>query len=159
MSIDLFPYSVTVKQEDTDSLQHTNNVAYVHWMQEAAIAHSTANGWPTRHYLEKGHAWVARRHTIDYLRQTRRGDGLLVLTWVVEMRKVRSTRRYRFIRLADEMIVANAETQWGFVEIATGRPTRIPKEVSDCFHGLGKEPSYNLSSLLSNYQNLQRPVE
>jgi acyl-CoA thioester hydrolase len=151
--IEVFPYSVTVRPEDTDALQHANNVSYVRWMQDAAIAHSTANGWPTRAYLEKGHAWVARRHTIDYLRQARRDDELLVLTWVAEMRKVRSKRRYRFIRLEDETIIATGETQWGFVDIASGRPTRIPTEVSRCFRSLPEPSEVDLSSLKTNRPN------
>jgi len=38
------------------------------WVQEAALAHSTALGFPEPAYLARGQAWVVRTHEIEYLR-------------------------------------------------------------------------------------------
>ena len=48
------------------------------------------------------------------------------------MRKVTSLRRYQY-RAADETLLAEAETNWAFINYATGQPTRIPREVSEAF--------------------------
>jgi acyl-CoA thioester hydrolase len=39
-----------VRAEEIDPLGHVNNVAYVQWMQDAAIAHSSVQGWPMARY-------------------------------------------------------------------------------------------------------------
>ncbi len=70
--------------------------------------------------------WVARRHTIDYLQPAFAGEELIVETQVADMKKVTSTRVYRILRRSDGELLAKAETDWAFVNYATGKPTRIP---------------------------------
>ena len=47
-----FEYLHTVTREDIDDLGHAGNYHYIRWMQHAAVAHSTANGWPPERYDE-----------------------------------------------------------------------------------------------------------
>ncbi len=77
--------------------------------------------------------WVARRHEIVYLRPALPGDRLIVETQVAEMKKVTSTRRYRIVRVSDGELLARAETDWAFINYATGRPVRIPAEIVRAF--------------------------
>lgn len=133
MPVPVFEYLVTVADSDIDENEHANNVSYVRWMQDAAIAHSAANGWPPERYSESGFAWVARRHTVEYLAPAFEGEEIVVKTWVSDWKTVRSTRKYRFIRKNDDVIVAKAETLWAFLSLKTGRPIKLPPEVGDCF--------------------------
>ncbi|MDR3111219.1 MAG: acyl-CoA thioesterase [Planctomycetaceae bacterium] len=133
MAIPYFDMPVIVSADDIDEMEHANNVCYIRWMQDAAVAHSTANGWETQRYLDFGSAWYARKHTIEYLAPAFLGEQLIVQTWVSDWKTVRSTRCYRFVRPSDKTIVAIAETCWAFVNLTTKRPTKIPKEVTDCF--------------------------
>lgn len=131
--LSVYEHIVTVRPEDIDEMDHANNVCYVRWMQEAATGHSTVNGWPATKYLESGFAWVARRHTIEYLQPAHLGDELMVRTSVVDFRNVRSTRRYHFIRKSDGALLAKAETLWAFVSLTTRQPIKVPLEVASCF--------------------------
>lgn len=131
--IPVFELSVVVQPGDIDVFGHANNVCYIRWMQDAAVAHSTANGWPTERYLAIGQAWFARRHTIDYVAPALCGEEITLQTWVADWKTVRSTRCYRFLRRVDGTLLATAETLWAFVAIATGRPVKIPRDVTDCF--------------------------
>jgi len=131
--IGIFDYRHTVAADEIDELGHANNVAYVAWMQAAAVAHSAVLGWTTERYLELGVGWVARRHTIEYLRPAFAGDELIVETRVADMKKVTSRRVYRILRRSDGELLARAETDWAFVNYATGRPTRIPAEIAGAF--------------------------
>lgn len=106
-------------------------------MNEAAITHSTVNGWTPQRYIELGATWFARKHTIEYLAPSLEGDELTVKTWIYDWQRIRSTRRYRFIRQKDGVTVAEAETLWAFVNIQTGRPIRIAAEVAECFTVVG----------------------
>ncbi|MGO9200305.1 MAG: acyl-CoA thioesterase [Limisphaerales bacterium] len=127
-------YQLEFKVPDSavDANGHANNVAYVQWMQEAAIGHSEAAGC-TRMTLAGGATWVVRTHRIEYLSPAFAGDTLRVQTWVADFRKVRSLRRYKFIRVADGMVLAQGETDWVFVDALTGRPRAIPAEVRQAF--------------------------
>jgi len=50
-----------------------------------------------------------------------------------------SPRRYLFARDGDDHIVARAETQWVYVDLASGRPLRIPAELGTAFTILPSE--------------------
>ncbi len=121
----------TVHEDEIDPLGHANNVAYVQWMQDAAIAHSTAQGWPMSRYRELGFAWVVRRHTVEYLLPAAEGDRITIKTWVADMQRVTSLRCYE-IHSGDKLL-ARAETNWAFIRTVDGRLARIPDAVSRSF--------------------------
>lgn len=129
----IYREKILVLPSDADEFQHANNTRYVHWMQQVATAHSAALGWDAERYLKIGAIWVARRHIIDYIRPVYPGETMLAETWVPEMKNVSSIRKYRFTRLSDSALIAEAETRWGFVLRATGRPTRVPDELKTLF--------------------------
>ena len=50
------------------------------------------------------------------------------------MRRVRSTRRYQFVRVGgDDALLVRGETEWVFVDLTTGRPRSVPPEVTELF--------------------------
>lgn len=131
----IFEYRHTVSSADLDLLGHANNLSYLRWMQSAALAHSAAQGWPTDAYQTLGAGWVVRSHQIEYLQPAFAGDEVIVRTWVADMKKVTSLRRYRMVRTGGpkEVVLATAATDWAFIHYATGALKRIPPEVSGAF--------------------------
>lgn len=123
----------TVPEEAMDVNGHVNNLAYLRWMQDAAIAHSTAQGWPIERYLASGTAWVVRSHYIEYLAPAFAGESLSLLTWVAGFRRHRSPRKFLFWRERDGRELVRAETLWVFVDTGTGRPVPIPPELLSAF--------------------------
>jgi acyl-CoA thioester hydrolase len=139
----LYRSEIIVPAEVVDRNRHVNNVAYVQWMQDAALQHSAATGC-TRLTDAIGATWVARMHRIEYLSPAFAGDALTILTWVADFRKVRSLRRYKFIRAADQRVLALGETDWVFIDVSTGRPRGIPKEIASLFRLVPDEAVGNL---------------
>ena len=133
-------HPITVPPEAIDGNGHASNVAYVQWMQDAAIGHCVAQGWPTGRYRSIGATWVVRSHAIEYLQPARAGDAIEVVTWVADFRKIRSRRKYRFVRTGDAAVLARAETNWIFVDAGTGQPRPAPPEVVAAFEVAGEEP-------------------
>lgn len=127
-----FEYSHTVTRHEIDELNHAGNYHYIKWMQHAAIAHSTANGWSPQRYDELGSGWVVRSHAITYLKPAFEDDTITIKTWVSNMKPATSLRRYE-IRNQAGVMLAKAETDWAFVNYARQRATRIPAEVASCF--------------------------
>lgn len=129
----LYTLPLQVTERDIDANGHVNNIVYVQWMQDVAIAHSASVGC-TAATAAAGCAWVARSHRIEYLRPAFAGDRVLVQTWLVDAtRKATSPRRYRMVRESDGAVLARGETLWVFVDSRSGRPRTVPPEVIGCF--------------------------
>lgn len=134
-----FEFEHTVEAGEIDALGHVNNLAYLKWMQSAAVAHSAACGWTTKRYIESGAGWVVRSHKIEYRSPARADEAILVRTWIADFKKVTSRRRYDIVRPADEVLLATAETVWVFIGFEHRVPRRIPAEVIDAFAPLFTE--------------------
>ena len=116
-----------------DRQGHVNNLAYVAWMQDVAIEHSAAVGWPMDRYLTLGAGWVVRSHFVEYLRPAFAGERLAIHTWVPEFSQRSTPRRYLFVREDDQQLLAQAETRWVFVDLVTGRRRALPEELVAAF--------------------------
>lgn len=128
----IYHHELVVLDDVLDDNNHVNNVVYIQWMQDVAIAHATRVGG-TAATQSAGATWVARSHHIVYLRPAFAGDHVCIKTWISTLRKARSLRKYQFLRLDDDTVLATGETEWVFVDITTGRPRSIPDEVTACF--------------------------
>jgi acyl-CoA thioester hydrolase len=128
----IFRHRFIVRPEAIDVNGHVNNVVYVQWMQDVAVQHANAAGC-TDATRRAGAIWVARSHKIEYLSPAFAGDEIETLTWVADFRKVRSLRRYRFVRIADQSTLARGETDWVFMDAQKGKPRSIPENVRAAF--------------------------
>jgi len=135
----VYQFNLTVPGEVVDENRHVNNVAYVKWMQDAALRHSEATGC-TQATLAAGATWVVRTHLIEYRRPAFAGEEITVMTWVANFRKVHSLRRYKFVRAGDHTVLAQGETDWVFVDAKTGRPRAIPDDIKSVFQVVIEEP-------------------
>jgi len=127
-STGVYRHQFTVPESAVDQNGHVNNVVYVQWMQDVAILHYEAAGG-NQAMVEAGATWVARSHHIEYLKPVYAGDDVVALTWVENLRRVRSLRRYQFLRRSDNVLLARGETDWVFIDIASGRPRVILEDI------------------------------
>jgi len=128
----VYEYDIEVGASAIDANGHVNNVDFVRWMQEAAVAHADAAGC-TAATQASGATWVVRSHHVEYQRPAFAGDRLRVLTWVSDFRRAFSLRRYRFVRVSDGTALAKGETDWVFVDMKAGRPRSIPDDIKSMF--------------------------
>jgi len=130
MSNSIFTYTFAVPENAIDENGHVNNVAYVQWMQDAAIRHPEA---VTEYEPAENTTWYAREHRIEYLLPVFLGEELEVRTWLSEIKRVRAHRKYEFIRKSDGKVVVRGETDWVYVDAKSGKPIAIPAEVGKLF--------------------------
>jgi acyl-CoA thioester hydrolase len=128
------PYSkiFIVPQSAIDENGHINNVAYVQWMQDIAVEHYSSIGGVGAQGPDA--TWVVREHRIEYLLPAFEGQEIEIKTWVENIRRVRSLRKYEFVRKSDSKVLVKGETDWVFVHTKTGRPLPIPEKVSQVFN-------------------------
>jgi Predicted thioesterase len=121
-------------------------------MQDAAVLHSESQGC-TKATTEAGATWVVRTHYVEYLRPAFAGEEIIVLTWVSNFRRVLSLRKYRIIRVKDNAVLVEGETDWVFVDAQTGKLRSIPKNIMAAFEILPKEKE---SEILDNEESIIR---
>ena len=127
----IYTKTFTIPKSSIDENGHVNNVAYVQWMQDIAVEHYDSIGGIKAQGPDA--TWVIREHKIEYLLSAFEGEEIEIRTWVENIRKVRSLRKYEFVRKADGRLLVKGETDWVFVDIKTGGPQAIPKEVINVF--------------------------
>lgn len=111
---------------DIDAQRHVNNVVYVAWLNDIAIAHWEALASPE---VVRAVAWVASRHEVDYLAAAVLGDMVEVRTRVGHAEGLRFERLTEFHRVEDGRLLARGRTLWVPVDPVSGRPRRIGPEV------------------------------
>ncbi len=126
-------YTFTVKREDIDFNGHVNNVTYLSWMIEAATKHSEAVGSGYEKCLELGGTWVAKSHSLEYKKSAFENDELQMKTWIAEIGKILSTRRYELTRPSGGDLICEGKTEWVFVDSKKMRPMKIPEGVIEGF--------------------------
>jgi acyl-CoA thioester hydrolase len=129
---DRFAHSVEVGAADIDANGHANNVVYLRWVQEAAVAHWLAVVEPE---VAAAVTWVVVRHEIDYKRPAYQGDVLVATTWLASVTAATTERFCEIARRADGGVVAKARTLWCAIDPATRRPKRLDPRIQSYFFG------------------------
>lgn len=123
-----FSHDFLVQNIDIDQQGHVNNVAYVKWIQDIAVAH-----W--RHFAgEEQQAkfnWFVLRHEIDYKKQAFAGEEITAITWVGEPTRI-SWERFTEIKRGEDLLV-KARSVWCLIDRKTLKPTRISSELKELF--------------------------
>ena len=125
-----FELSISIDPDDIDELGHVNNVVYVRWMQDVAIAHWRAAATEAQ---QDEVAWVAIRHEIDYKSAALLTDAVVARTWVGTADAVRFERHTAIVRKADGKVLARGRTLWCPIKRKTGRLTRVSDELRRVF--------------------------
>jgi len=121
-----FSHSFQVDKSDIDEQGHVNNVVYVRWIQDVAVAHWFSVS--TEEMREK-YTWMLTRHEIDYKKQVFQNEEITAVTWVGEPARV-SWERFTEIRRGEDL-VAKARSIWCLINRKTGRLTRIGEDLKN----------------------------
>ena len=123
-----FSHKFFVNRSDIDEQRHVNNVAYVRWIQDVAVAHwfSIAN-----EEIRAKYTWVVLRHEIDYKKQAFENEEIIVKTWVGEPTRI-SWERFTEIKRGENLLV-KARSVWCLIDRENLKPTRITEELKELF--------------------------
>jgi acyl-CoA thioester hydrolase len=131
MAAEIFIQRFPVAASDIDELGHVNNIVYLRYAQEIAIAH-----WRSRASEEMVDAfvWVVTRHEVDYRAQLQFGDDVEVRTWVDEAPRGPSWVRFvEVYKAGAEKPAAQIKSNWVLLDAATRRLKRVPLELAARF--------------------------
>jgi acyl-CoA thioester hydrolase len=122
-----------VAWQDIDSAGHVNNAVYLAYAEDAGVRIAAARGWPMTRMMREGFGIIARRHQIEYREPGLLDDELEVSTWVGDVKRATAMRYYSIRRVGDGALLARVQTLWVWVDLASGRPIRIPAQFMECF--------------------------
>lgn len=123
-----FSHQLIVSSEDIDEHKHVNNVAYLRWVQDVAVAHWEAEA---SFDLQSMFTWFVLRHEIDYKGRAFEGDLVTAETWVGKATRIKCERFSRILR--DEEVLVEAKSIWCLLNSETQRPTRVTEELRAMF--------------------------
>lgn len=123
-----FSHSFTVSPHDIDELGHVNNVAYLQWVQDVAVAHWQA---AVTDEMQAAYFWVVVRHELDYKKPAFETDEITVTTWVGKWTAV-TCERFTEVRREDDLLV-KGRTVWCMIDRTTSKPARISKDLIGWF--------------------------
>jgi acyl-CoA thioester hydrolase len=123
-----------VAPDEIDAYEHVNNAVYLTWLDRIAWAHSWKLGMPLERCLALRRGMAVRHTRVDYLEAALLGDALLIATWIVTIDgRLRCTRRFDILRIADGRRVLEAEVDYFCLNLDTGKPCRFPREFAELY--------------------------
>ena len=125
-----FQIRIIVKEPDIDPPGHVNNIVYLRWVQDAAVAHWRSAATEA----QKGNIlWVVTRHEIDYKHSAHLGDEIVAVTWVEKATDLIFERHTEIVREKDKKLLAKAKTFWCPINRVSGKPMRVDADVRSRF--------------------------
>jgi acyl-CoA thioester hydrolase len=128
-----YAQQITVQAGDIDDLGHVNNAVYLQWVEACCRAHAERQGMPTERMIALGALPVVRRHVATYRLPGNAGERLEVSTRIVRVRGPLATRRNEVRRVADGSLLVDVETDWVWIDPASGRPKAPPAAILAAF--------------------------
>lgn len=128
----IYSKTIHIPESAIDENGHVNNVTYVQWMQDIAVEHYASIGGIEAQGADS--TWVVREHKIEYFFPAFLGEEIEIKTWVENIRRVRSLRKYEFTRISDGKALVKGETDWVLVDVKTGSPRAVPEAVIKVFN-------------------------
>ncbi len=128
-----FEQTFPVRFYECDAYGHVNHANYLRYMQEAAFAASADVGYDAAKYEAMDRQWLIRETDITYLRPFQFGDTVHIKTWVSDFRRVRSRRAYELRNEETGELMAEAHTDWVYIDTKTKRPSTVPEAMRLAF--------------------------
>lgn len=124
-----FPFTKEIEYHEVDGAFRVKPGVFFRLLQEAAIRHSRAVGYDTRHLNAAGFTWILARYGVDIRRYPEYGETAQFVTWSRGVDGFRAFRDFRV--LVDGIPVATAATLWVYLDLASKRVRRIPPAVAE----------------------------
>jgi acyl-CoA thioester hydrolase len=131
MASEIFIQRFPVEAADIDELGHVNNIVYLRYAQDIAIAH-----WRSRASEEMlaNFVWVVLRHEADYRAALTLGDDVEVRTHVDDAPQGVTWARYVDIyKAGSEKPAVQIKSNWAMLDANTRRVKRIPMDIVERF--------------------------
>jgi acyl-CoA thioester hydrolase len=131
MAAEIFVQRFAVDAADIDELGHVNNIVYLRYAQDIAVAHWRARSSAD---LVEAYVWVVLGHVVDSGAPRELGDEVEVRTWVDEAPSGAAWARFvEIYKRGAAKPSAQIKSTWAMLDIASRRPRRVPADLARRF--------------------------
>ncbi|MSR36956.1 MAG: acyl-CoA thioesterase [Gemmatimonadetes bacterium] len=131
----VFESRFRVRSYELDSFAHVNHSVFLNWFEQARFDAFEQAGFPWPEIQARGWGVYVVKLEIEYLKEARLGDELVVRTQVAELGRT-SMLFHQVASAAGTPEIASAEARVRAVFIGSDRrPARIPAEVRTALCG------------------------
>jgi YbgC/YbaW family acyl-CoA thioester hydrolase len=124
----VFESRFSVRSYELDSFGHMNHAVFLNWFEQARFDAFEQAGFPIPQLQANGWGIYVVRLQIEYLKEARLGDELVVRTWGGKPGRTSMVFHQAAARGDDpDVVVAKADVRGVFIG-ADRRPARIPPE-------------------------------
>ena len=131
MSDKTFEHSVHIFWEDTDAGGIVYHANYIKFMERARSEILRALNVNQEKLREHGQGMIVAKLEISFKRPAKLDDTLTIKTKVALLKRI-SSEFIQDVYRGDELITTG-RVRVGFVDLATGRPTKMPEEIYSSF--------------------------
>ena len=120
---------VVVRSYELDSFSHVNHAVFLNYLEYARFEALRTGGLSREVMAERGWGVYVVRIEVDYVKEARMDDRLLVRTQLAGYRRTSMVLKQEIVRPGEEdelLIRAEVHAVWVDLE---GRPIRVPAEV------------------------------
>ena len=128
----MYQFKSRVRFSEVDSHLNMTLPSIINYFQDCSTFHSDSIGQGIEVMMEQGYAWILSSWQIIINRYPRFGEEITISTWAHGWKAFFGYRNFK-MEDAEGNILAYSNTNWIYMNIKTGRPERIPKEVSDLY--------------------------
>ena len=127
--------AVEVRSYELDSFGHANHAVFLNWLEYGRFAALDRAGFPYHEIAARGWGIYVVRLEVDYLREARLGERLLVRTWADGYRRTSMVLAQQLV-LEDDPAIEVARARVTAVWIGPDRrPLRVPEEIRSVLGG------------------------
>lgn len=145
---------VKVRFNECDPMGHLNNANYLTYLEQVAFDAIAAAEMDRFTLVERyGALFVVRKHEVTYHQPALENEWLLIRSWGNDIRGARAWREYSVSRYTGDSsdinqgevmvgaipevdrkeVVVTAVTEFAFMNVTTGRPSRVPTQFTEYF--------------------------
>lgn len=125
----MYQLSSKVRYSEADANERLTYAALLNYFQDSSTLHSETLGASGQSLYENKMAWILSFWQICIEELPRLSEDIVVSTWPYETKGLFGLRNF-CMETADGKRLASANSIWVLINTETGRPIRIPTEVS-----------------------------
>lgn len=126
----MYSFDSKIRYSECDYEGKLSLISLLDYFQDCSVFHSEVCTAGVDFLKDNEHAWVLSSWQICFNRMPRLMETVTVCTWPYEMRGFYGYRNF-LMKDSDGKVLAYANSIWVFIDLKTGRPTRIPDEVAN----------------------------
>jgi len=127
----IFETEIIVRPDDIDMNNHVHNSRYLDYLLMARYDQMKKDyKVPMDEFINRGYAWVASATNIQFKREIKLGDKVLVRTQLNSFSGAQVTINFWIlIKRENEKVAAEGQGIFTLISTKNGRPLRIPEDI------------------------------